>query len=114
MEEVGGGCGGLPGTRVLSPSLDIIVELEGDKMEDIVESSNSRIVVSRFGCVDARFGRDNSGFGRLVDDCCTSNFPSSIETSLSSNSIFFGSEIDANLSLIGHKLTKLMHFKWES
>ena len=118
----------MPGTRVWSPSTDIIVELEGDNIEEIVKSSISLIVGSRFGLDDSRFGRDISGFGRFAGDRCASIFPSSIVTCLSSNSTFFGPEIDAKLiakevgncqnypapRLVGNKLTTLMHFKWES
>ena len=93
----GGGTGAVPGTRVWSPSSNIIVELEGDKIEEIVKSSISLIVGSRFGLDDSRFGRDISGFGRFAGDRCASTFPSSIVTCLSSNSTFFGPEIDANL-----------------
>ena len=42
-----------------------------EDMEEIAESSRARIVASRFGCEDSRFGR-------LVDDRGTSNFSSSI------------------------------------
>ena len=66
-------------------------------MVEYVKSSISLIIDLRFGLDDSRFGRDSSGFGRFAGNRRASTFPSSIVTSFSSNSTFFGPEIDANL-----------------